>query len=111
MIAIEYLLIAIALYIIGCVTGFKVAVGASSNRNLFRNQIELKSISATPKIENLTSHSAIPAKLQLGQDLKGVYSLNTQRNNSIHVTNFKAEKDLETPQAHEYSKECDKLAA
>ena len=79
--------------------------------NLFRNQRELKSLSATSKIENLTSHSAIPTKLQLGQDLKGVYSLNTQRNNSIHVTNLKTEKDFEIAKAHEYIKECDNLAA
>lgn len=109
MIAIEYLVIAIVLYLVGCVTGFKVAVGPSINRNVLREQKELSLINKTSLVENSMPHSVMRPKLQLAQNLSRFDSINTEQSNVSY--GIKINNNSDNIVTDDYSNKNDILAA
>ena len=81
MVAIEYLVIAIVLYLAGCVTGFKVALPVSIHRNVLREQRESSLVNETSLVENSMPLSVIRSKPQLAQSLTRFDPLNTDQSN------------------------------
>ena len=109
MISIEYLVIAIVLYLVGCVTGFKVAVGPSIDRNVLREQKGLSFINETSLVEDSTPHSVMRSKLQLAQNLSRLDSIDTEQSNVSY--GMKLNSSSNNIATDDYLNENDILAA